>query len=172
MKKLAILTVNYNNYRVTEDLLQSLVKQKDKNFKVYIADLSDKKKKISRNTRVLRNFSEVGFTDVVVGENKGYASGVNLALKQAVKQGFERFIVINNDTEVASDFTNAVSASLDKNPESVLGGKIYYFSGYEYHAKRYKKSDLGKVLWYAGGIMDWDNAYTRHRGVDEVDSGQ
>ncbi|KXK10835.1 MAG: hypothetical protein UZ22_OP11002000596 [Microgenomates bacterium OLB23] len=57
-------------------------------------------------------------------------------------------------------------------PRSLIGGKILYAKGYEYHKNRYEKSELGKVLWYAGGIMDWPNAYTLHRGVDEVDKGQ
>jgi GT2 family glycosyltransferase len=37
---------------------------------------------------------------------------------------------------------------------------------------RYKKSDLGKVIWYAGGDIDWNNVYGVNRGVDEVDHGQ
>jgi GT2 family glycosyltransferase len=28
------------------------------------------------------------------------------------------------------------------------------------------------VIWYAGGVIDWENVYGYHRGVDEVDHGQ
>jgi hypothetical protein len=28
------------------------------------------------------------------------------------------------------------------------------------------------VLWFAGGVIDWDNMYAFHRGVDDVDKGQ
>jgi len=28
------------------------------------------------------------------------------------------------------------------------------------------------VIWYAGGIIDWDNILAKHRGIDEVDRGQ
>jgi len=31
---------------------------------------------------------------------------------------------------------------------------------------------LGKVFWYAGGVIDWANVKSVHRGVDEVDHGQ
>ncbi|MBI2430864.1 MAG: glycosyltransferase family 2 protein, partial [Candidatus Levybacteria bacterium] len=50
--------------------------------------------------------------------------------------------------------------------------KIYFAKGYEFHKDRYKKGELGKVIWYAGGIIDWDNVVGKHRGVDEVDNGQ
>ena len=31
---------------------------------------------------------------------------------------------------------------------------------------------MGKILWYAGGSIDWPNILAFHRGVDEVDRGQ
>jgi GT2 family glycosyltransferase len=50
--------------------------------------------------------------------------------------------------------------------------KIYFTKGHEYHKDRYKKDDLGKVIWYAGGTIDWDNVTSKHLGLDEVDKGQ
>ena len=44
--------------------------------------------------------------------------------------------------------------------------------GFETHRGRYKASELGQVIWYGGGLMDWDNVLGSHRGVDEVDKGQ
>lgn len=35
-----------------------------------------------------------------------------------------------------------------------------------------QKDQQGKVLWYAGGLVDWANMYASHNGVDEVDYGQ
>ncbi|MEM4230386.1 MAG: glycosyltransferase, partial [Candidatus Pacearchaeota archaeon] len=43
---------------------------------------------------------------------------------------------------------------------------------FEFHKKRYKKEDLGKVIWFAGGKMDWQNVIGLHIGVDEIDKGQ
>src|SRR5690606_36808061 len=50
--------------------------------------------------------------------------------------------------------------------------KMYFTAGQEYHSQKYKKSEQGNVIWYAGGQMDWDNVIGSHRGVDEVDTGQ
>ncbi|OGL47210.1 MAG: hypothetical protein A2161_14515 [Candidatus Schekmanbacteria bacterium RBG_13_48_7] len=54
----------------------------------------------------------------------------------------------------------------------LVSPKIYFAKGYEFYKKRYQKSDLGKIIWYAGGLVDWKNMYATHRGVDEVDYGQ
>lgn len=54
----------------------------------------------------------------------------------------------------------------------ITAPKVYFASGYEFHKDRYTADDLGKVIWYAGGIMDWNNVLGSHRGVDEVDHGQ
>ena len=62
--------------------------------------------------------------------------------------------------------------SAGQHPSSIIGAKIYYEKGYEYHKQKYSLSQLGKILWYAGGKTDWNHAYSIHRGVDEVDNGQ
>jgi hypothetical protein len=49
---------------------------------------------------------------------------------------------------------------------------MYFAKGYEFHKDRYTDSQKGKVIWYAGGVIDRNNVYTTHRGVDEVDNGQ
>jgi GT2 family glycosyltransferase len=166
-KKLAIITVIYNHYEVTGDFLKSLANQTNKNFKLFIADLSDKKEDFNQI------FGKLNFDiELLISENKGYAHGVNLGLKKVLTQNFDKFCIINNDTYFNQDFVENVLSALKKYPSSIIGGKIYYAPGYEYHNTRYKKDDLGKVIWYAGGLIDWKNVITPHRDVDEVDQGQ
>lgn len=162
---LAIITVVYQNYSILQNYLDSLVKQKNKNFHIFITDLSDTKQ-IIKLTRESKQFT------VINGNNKGYAHGVNTGLKQAISQGFTNLCIMNNDTYVENDFVDSVLQSISKNPSSIIGGKIYYAPGFEYHKTRYQKSDLGNVIWYAGGTVDWNHALTPHRGVDEVDVGK
>ncbi len=54
----------------------------------------------------------------------------------------------------------------------MVGGKIYFEKGYEFFKDKYKDDQRGKVIWYAGGKIDWNNVYGVARGVDEVDKGQ
>ena len=160
---LAIITPVYQNYEVLQDFFSYLEKQTNKNFKIFLIDLSiDKKPVINKKLNI----------SVIKEDNLGYAYGVNIGINEAIKSGFGNFCVINNDTYMAKDFVDQTIRSLNKNPSSLIGGKIYYAPGYEYHHTRYTKGDLGKVFWYAGGIMDWKNVFTNHRGVDMVDHGQ
>lgn len=159
--KLAIITVNYNAYRITSEFL-ACFKETAKNHKIFISDLSDK-----RETILKREDCEV-----ILTENKGYAHGVNVGLQKALEQGFEYFAIINNDTRIENNFAKTVIESIQKHPNSLIGAKIYYEKNFEYHKDRYEKNELGKVLWYAGGNTDWAHAYSTHRGVDEVDKGQ
>ncbi len=161
--KLAIITVVYQNYTVLQDLLDSLRKQSKKNFYLFCIDVS-----IQRYTIDLEGIPG----EVIHSENKGYAHGVNIGLKIALQKKFKFFCVLNSDVYLKNDFIQNVLSSLAKNSSSIIGGKIYYAPGYEYHKEKYKKSDLGKVIWYAGGSIDWNHALTPHRGVDEIDTGQ
>ena len=160
---LAIITTVYQNYDILQDFFASLEKQTNKKFKIFIADLSPIKKPILNDKLSL---------DLIEADNLGYAHGVNISIKKSINEDFTKFCVLNNDTFVKSDFVKNVFEAEEKNPNTLIGGKIYYAPGYEYHKSRYQKSDLGKVLWYDGGIMDWDNVFTKHRGVDMVDRGQ
>lgn len=162
--KIAVVTVNYKHYKLTQEFLDCLERQTDHDFHVYVADLTLKKDR--------KNIVKRKFLTVIKGPNKGYGSGINLGLKQAQKDGINKFIVINNDVEFKKDFIAKCRKSLDANPGGLQGGKIYYAIGYEYHKERYRKTDLGRVFWYAGGKVDWKNVYVSHRGVDEVDKRQ
>jgi len=163
-KKIGFITVNYDQYQQTKEFLDSLNLLKNKeNAWVYIADVSSKKGLI--------NTKKYPFSITLEKkENKGYAFGVNCGLRFFLDKGVEQFCVVNNDILFDKDFLIKVEKTFEK--ADIFGGKIYYAKGFEYHKNRYKKNELGKVLWYAGGGFDWDNALTFHRGVDEVDQGQ
>ncbi len=161
--KLACIAVTYNNYAVLKDFLNSWQKQEDQDFHLYLTDQSDKKQPLPLR---LKNIT------IISAENKGFARGINLALNHALADDYNAFCIINNDTFFDSDFVTKIKRSLSNFTHSLIGGKIYYAPGYEYHKNRYKQEDLGKVVWYAGGFVDWRHALSKHHGVDEVDKGQ
>lgn len=158
-KKIAVITVLYENYTILPDFFTSFEKQTSKNFHIFVVDLSKNKKQIKLPP----------FATLISDINKGYAYGINLGIIEAKKQQHTRFCVINSDVVVSSSFVANLSISLNNHSSSLIGGKIYYAPGYEYHKDRYTQKDLGKILWYAGGKNDWKNCLTIHRGVDEVD---
>ena len=166
---LAIITVVYENYTVLDDFLKSLHNQTNKNFHLFLIDLSKNKKSV---TDIYKSTINNQQSTIIPEINNGYSYGINIGLKKALNKGFKYFCVINNDVYFKQNFINNSLNSIFNHPSSIIGGKIYYAPGYEYHKNRYKKSDLGKVIWYAGGNFDWNHVLTPHIGVDEIDHGQ
>ncbi len=161
---IALICINYNQNKLTNELITDLEQNKNKHdAHLFIIDVSDKNQAEPLIT--------ISFPHTVIREqNKGYSYGVNRGIESAQKKGMTNFCVLNNDVMLKSNFITSLQKSFEK--YDVFGGKIYYAPGFEFHKDRYQKSDLGMVLWYAGGIIDWNNVYTKHRGVDEVDRKQ
>jgi GT2 family glycosyltransferase len=90
-------------------------------------------------------------------------------------------MLLNNDTEVEENLVEGLLKTFDEYPKAgAISPKIYFAKGYEFHKhslndpskEMYTKGELGHVIWYAGGTMDWNNVYGSNFGVDEVDNGQ
>jgi len=107
------------------------------------------------------------------GANLGFAGGNNVGIKDALGRGADYVILMNNDLILSKDLIQKLVNFMDENTDvGVTSPKMYFAKGYEFHKDRYKESELGNVIWYAGGVIDRNNAYSAHRGVDEVDHGQ
>lgn len=110
---------------------------------------------------------------IETGENLGYAGGNNAGLKYTYKDGSDYMILLNNDVILPRDLLIKLIKTAKRDKEiGILAPKMYFAEGYEFYKDRYRKEDLGKVIWYAGGFIDWKNVSVVHRGVDEVDRGQ
>lgn len=164
--KLAIVILNFNGLDDTLACLDSIRKLK--------AD------GINLETIVVDNFSSDGsqealpkIKDIVFIQNQdnlGYAGGNNVGMKYALRRDADAVLILNNDTIVDSELVLNLIAALDR--ADLISPKIYFAKGYEFHKFRYSSKDLGKVIWSAGGEIDWSNVLGKHLGVDEVDRGQ
>lgn len=172
MKKIAIISIDYNRDAMTHDFLESvngLRHTKDFLITTIIVDNASKdvfsltkEEKARGNVVVLRN-------DV----NTGFTGGNNTGMRYALENGFDYIVVLNNDTMLDPDLLKTLFEEAEKDSSiGLLVPKIYFAPGHEFHEQRYKKNELGKVFWYAGGFVDWANVMSVHRGVDEVDHRQ
>lgn len=105
-------------------------------------------------------------------ENLGLAGGNNEGMKRAIEMGEELVVGMNADTVADRDLIESLVEGYRRHPLAILSPKIYFAPGREFHHDWYKRSERGKVIWYAGGCMDWQNVFGSNRGVDEVDRGQ
>lgn len=164
MKKIkhAVVIVNYNGSSDTIACLESVRATKDAPHPIVIDNGSS-----DNSVKALREHDPS--LDLIVSPvNLGFSGGHNLGIKRALRLGAKVVHLLNNDTYVDKDlFFRAYRHVVGQN--RLATGKIYYAPGYEYHVSQHKH---GKVLWYAGGEIDWSNCLGLHRGVDQVDLGQ
>lgn len=162
MKRVAVVIVNWNGKDNTLSCLASLGK---------------------RNIIVVDNASTDGSVEAINkrfptveiiqnSENLGFSGGNNIGIKSALSRGADFIWLLNNDTVVDKNALQSLIEAFDDRSVGIAGSKIYFSPGREFHKERYKIGELGNVLWYAGGHIDWNNMYASHRGVDEVDRGQ
>jgi GT2 family glycosyltransferase len=99
--------------------------------------------------------------------NLGFTGGNILAYERAKELNPDYILLLNPDTVVDKNFlVELLDARAD-----MVSPKIYFAPGFETHPERYKRADLGRVIWYGGGIIDWDNVVGYHKNVDAADAG-
>lgn len=122
------------------------------------------------------NLKEIENNVIVIDnskDNRGFSGGNNIGIREALKNKVDAVLLLNDDTKLKSDMVfQLVKVITSDEGIGAVVPKIYFYPGFEYHKDRYKPDNLGKVIWYAGGGIDWNNIMGIHFGVDEVDSGQ
>ena len=154
MKLVSIVTVNFNQPLVTEELLTSLREVNTyPNLEIIVVD----------NGSTINPVPEwkVKYPDVVFVRsdvNEGFAGGNNIGIKQA--KG-DYFFLINNDTEVTPRLIEQLVESMSSNPKiGLISPKIHYF-------------DKPGLLQYAGYTnMNYYLARNHCVGQFEEDRGQ
>ncbi|MBI1863902.1 glycosyltransferase family 2 protein, partial [Candidatus Woesebacteria bacterium] len=157
MTKIFIIILNWNRYQDTHDCLKSLEKINKKNLdlNILVVDNGSKVEEIEKLKKIVPANSLI-----LNNKNLGFAQGNNVGIRQALKNNADYVLVLNNDTFLDKNFlTELVSTAQKDKKIGALTSKIYFAKGYEFHKDRYKKSQTGKVIWSAGGAIDWNNIY-------------
>jgi GT2 family glycosyltransferase len=154
--RVAIILVNWNGGQVIVDCINSLCHVDYPDFLVIVVDNGSVDQSISA-------IKEIGFDRLVLlemGNNLGFTGGNNAGIKYAKKRGAEYALLLNTDTEVASDFLRLLVETAEENPDVGIAGPMIY-----YHANP-------NIIWSAGGVIDWKRGSTRMVGMGEDDEGQ
>lgn len=175
--KVSVIILNWNRKNDVVETIKTLAESKIDNFvmEIFVVDndssdgsdkvIKDALKKVKTTSKLITRFKKNS-------SNLGFAEGNNVAMRDAIKRGFDYIALLNDDTLVDKDLVGNILKEHLKHPNAgAISPKIYFAKGYEFH-KKYKKDELGKVIWYAGGDIDWNNIYGSNHGVDEVDKGQ
>ena len=168
--KIAVIILNYNGKEDTLTCLESLQKVVGDGYttETIVVDNASGDDSV---VEIQEKYPEVKL--LINPQNLGFSEGNNVGIRHALTNQADYILLLNNDTTVDGYlFRELLVAEKTIDKSAVMGPKIYFSSGREFHKDRYKPEELGQVLWYAGGKIDWDNVIASHRGVDEVDRGQ
>lgn len=170
MKSVFLVMVNFNSAEETHDCLHSLQKLKtpDISLHIIVVDNGSKEKFVLTEQEKKKTIHLIQ-----TGANLGFTGGNNVGIRYGLEHGADYIMLLNNDTIVDENLLTGLLSGFEKNEKvGMVVPKIYFAKGHEYHGDRYTEKEKGKVLWYAGGYIDWNNVFNIHRGVDEVDHGQ
>jgi GT2 family glycosyltransferase len=154
MNKVSIITVNFNQGFVTEQLLASIEQTNTyANAEIIVVDNGSKDNQVPAWKL---KYPAIKFIRSAI--NLGFAGGNNLGIKEAA--GNYLFFV-NNDTEFTENLVQTLAGVLDKNPGvGMVSPKIRYF-------------DKPDTLQYAGFTpMNYYTARNYCIGQFETDTGQ
>lgn len=152
----AIILVNYNGTADTNECIKSLLKLDHEEYTIIVVDNG------STDSFVLD--SELKSVDNIIclssKKNLGFSGGNNLGIRFAKTKLNARYIMLlNNDTVVETDLLTAMIAAEKRHPNSIIGGKILYYS-------------QKNLIWYAGGEFCRKNGSLEHTGFRTEDIGK
>src|SRR3990167_6762354 len=164
--KIAIVILNYKGLENTLGCLDSLRRCSQDSHKIEFIVVDN-----NSDDGSVEALSKIKDIDLIGNrKNFGFAGGINVGIKAALEKEANFILILNNDTIVDNDLL--INLLVASKSGDIISPKIYFAPGFEFHKERYKKGDLGKVIWCAGAKIDWQNIIGQHIGVDEVDTGQ
>jgi len=153
----AIIVVNYNNKKLTQNCLDSLKLVKNPIFKVFLVDNSAKSNQFDETIE-----QQYPFVKLLISEsNIGFTGGNNLGIAYAKKNYvFDFLLLLNNDTIVDPDFLKILIRSYTQQPEiGAITPKIYFL-----HDKT--------AIWSIGGRINFWLGSSKSQFQHVKDNGQ
>lgn len=120
MKKVSLITVNYNQVEVTLELINSLKKQDFLDYELIVVDNGS-----SVDLRKLLAHANERVQIIRSPRNLGFAGGNNLGIRYA---SGDYLFFVNNDTEVPKGTIRRLVSSLELMPQfAIVSPLIFYF---------------------------------------------
>ena len=173
--KFAIIILNYFGFQDTCSCVKSVLE--NMNAQIFLVDnsanLEEKKKlekEFSNNSDVMLLFPP---------ENLGFAAGVNLGLRPAIREGYHRFLLLNNDAVLLPNAGNTFDKAITNNPGSliapaiILGGNInkgsYYNKYLGFISDTPYLNGHGSIYYFTGCVLAFDKNFIDKVGFLDED---
>lgn len=138
-----IITPVFNRKKFTENYLQALSVQTNKNFNVVIVD--------DGSTDGTTEMIKEKFPNVIVLQEKGdlwWAEATNIGVKYALDEGADYIMTLNDDTIPLEDYIEKMYYWIEKKPKALFGALAI--------------NNFTNTIDYGGGIHNWKTCSTVH----------
>jgi GT2 family glycosyltransferase len=153
--KVVIVILNWNGKVDTLECLRSVFAVEYSNFDIFVVDNGS----TDNSVEVIRQHYP-SLRIIQTGRNLGYAGGNNLGIKEALNNGAEFVLLLNNDTTVDPGLVKNFVAAAKKKPKAgIFGAKIYF------HSEPNK-------IWFFGGDWNERRSWLVHVGLGQQDQGE
>lgn len=157
MKKFAIIIVNYNCSEDTIETLKSVLSFDGALFDIFLVD-NDSKEQDRKNLEDYLKNKNIIF--IRSGKNLGFASGNNLAIKEAVALNYRYIFLLNPDTLITDkNFFGTIEAQIDAEKADIIGPLV----------KHYPEKNK---IYFAGGFVNKYTGVIATRGKGQNDTGK
>ena len=156
MNKIGLVTITYNSVDVLRSFLDCVWKQTHLNLILYVIDNAS----VDATLSILENERDSRLRVVENAKNLGVAKANNQGIRQAILDGCDQVLIINNDVEFESALIEKLIKIQIEKKCSLVTPKIMYF-----HSPKH--------IWYAGSWFIKNKGYLPlHRGMKELDEDQ
>ena len=146
--EIAFICTNYNNSNLTIDCIESLLQNKDINFKFFVVDndSSEDQKNI-----LLHEYQQNTNVKLIMSyENIGYFGGLNLGLKESLKEDFDLRIFGNNDLIFNSSLKRELLSTKNLwNKYPIISPYIETLDGHPQNPHVVKRIGLAREIIYS-----------------------
>lgn len=119
--KVLFVVLNFNGWQETLPCIDAVLEQTYENFHILLIDNGSHDESLEKLTR-FENHEKITFHKEPV--NLGFAGGVNVGIRLAIKEGYEYTVLLNNDAVVTKDWLEKLVATMQKTEASAVTGLL------------------------------------------------
>lgn len=148
------IVINLNGKELLADALDSLQEQDYSRLHIVVVDNGSTD---GSQELVKRSFRQV--TLIENEKNEGFGGANNQGIEHALAHGADYVLLFNNDAVADKTCISVLVESAGQHGAGMTGPKILY------HGEE-------RVIWSAGGLVDFWRGKVAHIGIKEIDRGQ
>jgi GT2 family glycosyltransferase len=169
VKSVAVIMLNYNQWKMTRDCAISVLESDYSSFKLFVFDNG------SHDIEEYNNLKELSADNCEVHrieKNCGYVGGMNYGLEFVTERGYDLVLVMNNDATIDNKaMSEFVSTSEKYNYKAIVTGKVYHFdrpNEIQHIGYRFSNRKLLKMERIVSDKVD-DGSWDKEMEMDMID---